>query len=758
MLTFDDLLSYITSSCFDALKDNIKKAKAQNKLLKDLEKYVNHIFVTEFFDSNLRIDYQGFQNYVKNDAIDDIQDYMRELDFKKSDAKRKAIIDKAIKCSSSNRDTESQEMVQKMVSALFMIIEKFYISHVSTGDIIAFKNIISQGTEAVIENSDKNTERIIKAIGKTEQELDFNQEIDKLEKLIIHRKEMIKNQALFPWFYDSLKYREVFPSLFVVPKFKKRSGECNFNELLSYNHRHMAILGDAGAGKSTLLKYLFAFNLMNDAYCYYLNASELKNVNNSIIKLFNQKKFDKEQLIVFIDGVDEAYSDDPQGYRILIDNIKNISCCCFWIACRSDFFYRTLNENTAFTHDGLVIQPWNETQSEFFIKKYSKIVNCTDIPKRIENMVEKSNDFVKFKQNPFQLALLVFLAENSKEENVKGLYSLYESFIKIWINREKDRNTSMDSKEDIFEEFYIAAKQIYSGDKYKISTLTKNNTAVRNLLNIDTEGLLGNQYASTFYHRSLAAYFLARNALVSMIENDTKKLTEIFSFKLKDDVTNFVNDAFEIMPIVEKQQVKCNLQSFYDEIKYRDECLSIKEQIIYYLTRLGMDVSCFLLNEINPRPINLTMRLTLAYGCVLSDVPEVKEFALEYAKSIADNSEDAITNRAWTVIYFGDKIGNPYEYKDNERCPWEKARNARIKRFTKKNPRPKDYRFRLFDIPLFYSFLCDRGWNNLTIEEYEVLNNLQFPIEHFNEKERDFLGQQLSCLLKEYKKKLNATC
>ena len=128
---------------------------------------------------------------------------------------------------------------------------------------------------------------------------------------------------------------------------------------------------------------------------------------------------------------------------------------------------------------------------------------------------------------------------------------------------------------------------------------------------------------------------------------------------------------------------------------------------------------------------------------------------MNYAKSISNGSIDAITNRAWTVIYFGDvNDRDPYKYKDDEKRSWKNARKARIKRFTRKNPRLKDYRFRLFDIPLFYSFLKDRKWNNISMKEYEILRSVDFPKHIFTNDEIAFLKKEKQKLLVNYKKHL----
>ena len=603
----------------------------------------------------------------------------------------------------------------------------------------------------------KNNQRLLRKID-TRLTSDENSKVlneNALKNYISARKEIVINQAIFPWFDKSLKYREVFPELFVFPEFETRRGKCGFNELLTLKNRHLIILGEAGAGKSTLLRFIFAFNKLENIDCFYMTADEIAdNTQSFFIEIQEQKIRPNDDLIIFIDGIDEAYHNDYNGYKQLIAKLKAIKGCYFWLGCRSDYYRRFIGENVIFAHEHLTVQPWDEKQSEHFVSRYSIIVNCRELPERIEKLAVKNDDLKRFRQNPFQLALLTFLVENNETE-INGIYDLYEKFVRQWIDRELKRGSCRDNKTKIIEELQFAAEEIYDGKKYKVTETVENNTAVKDLLIIDNNNIAGADYAASFYHRSLAAFFLARSTIVAMLENETDKLKKLFAYELKDDVTNFIGDVFRTISVEDKYKIKENLAALYETTGDSEEDIHVKEQTIYFITRLGIDASDFLMKLIEPRPVHPIMRLTLAYGCVLSDVPEVKEFALEYAKSIAADSNDAIINRAWTVVYFADIGANPYEYKDDEKCSWSNARGARIKRFTNKNPRPKDYRFRLFDIPLFYSFLKDREWNNISPEEFNILRQIELPKENFNEEELSFLHEQKTMLLSEYKKHLD---
>ncbi len=280
--------------------------------------------------------------------------------------------------------------------------------------------------------------------------------------------------------------------------------------------------------------------------------------------------------------------------------------------------------------------------------------------------------------------------------------------------------------------------------------MAEKNSAIKNILTEFSEpNMYGKIYVHAFYHRSIAAFILAESVVSAMSNKDFSDLTRLFSISFKDDVTNFIIDKLNTLTLQEKNDIKTTMVILYDRIS--GGSTKVQEQCIYYATRLGIDVSDFLCRIIDSKPNDPHIRLSLAYGCVLSDNINVRSFALEYAKSIASGGIDAVTNRAWTVIYFGDIVRDPYTYKDDEQCPWQNARNARLTRFTKKNPRKKDYRFRLFDIPLFLSYLENRNWMDISAEELEILESVDFPNEYFTTEEIDFLCKQKEVLVTNYR-------
>lgn len=733
MFIYDFIITILTTVFLKIQKFITVKIYTKHLLKRELRALKNHQDFSPEANRHLQFDWPTLFKSLEKYLLNDIDIFTRSLDSCVIKQRTATIAKNVLRDNEIHYNNPEVEYIERFIAAFHKRIDGVYIQQNDMKILATARTILA--------NLERNT---VETINDNE-----------FDKIVESRKETILNRTIFPWFRDSLKYYEVFPDLFVTPTLSKRECESSLDDILSnYTNYNIAILGEAGAGKSTLFRYLFT---NSNKYCFfYMHASEIMQSSNPIIQSIFQPNTAidfKKPLIILLDGIDEIYSNNPRGYLSLVNLINNNTVHYFWIASRTDFFEQMQNENTKFTKEEFILQPWNTKQSDSFINTYSRIIKCDDINEKINRIVPDLAMLKQFKQNPFKLAILVFLAGHADNIQVQGMYGLYSTFIQHWIEREINRETSINAPSRITDELLIAARYIYNGQPYKISEFTEENTAVSHLLHISEANMHGEKYAYTFYHKSLAAFLLAENTLSSMLSGDFVSLEINLSCALKDDVTNFVNEAVSFLGISEKEKIFKNLSAYNSQLDH-NASVAIKQQIIYYASRLDIDVSNFLLNELSLNPTNLIMRLALAYSCALSNNPDTRAFALEYAKSIANGSEDAVTNRAWTVVYFGDVISDPYTYKDDEQCQWSKARQARIKRFIRSNPRVKDYRFRLFDVPLFYSFLSDRGWNDLSWNEYNILADLKFPDQYFYPTEQEFLSEELSKLLKEYHHRL----
>ena len=623
----------------------------------------------------------------------------------------------------------------------------------------------------------KATEELAKEIEVIKKRLEYMESAEQNEKKKFNESKQIllnyanaqvdeiKNKLIFPWFNESKSLRDVFPKLFVTPRLIDVQTKNEVSDLSPYVNQNLMILGDAGTGKSTLLNYWFAFEkreFSDNTICLYFGADSTIMSNSAFKRDFKFASKDREQHYLFIiDGLDETFLLRPSKYKELIEKLKTATNCNFWLGCRQDFYDQNLSDKTKISDHDLKVQEWDSGQISHFIKEYSKVTQNLGLSDRIERIKEASRDadgIETMMKNPFQLSVLVFLAEQSDELEINSTYDLYEQFIDLWVDKEINRNTSPDKKDAIYDALYDAATRIYYNNEYIFNDIAENNTAVNGLLQIKPRRRGGKRVARGFYHRSLAAFLIANRAYQAIYEGNTPLLIESSKARSRDDITNFLVDKFASIKTAETYTLKRNIIQIYNEIADNDEYIGAKQQLIYYITRLGIDVSDFIVGVIREDPSDRYMRLSLAYGCVLAENSEMRQYALAYARSIAadPNGDDAITNRGWTAVYFNDvnidelKI-DILDYRDTIKGEWKNSREARIRRFTNKNPRYKDLRFWIFDIPLFHSYLIDRNWDNLSCDEYKIIKGLRFNCNEFDSEEIEFLTEERDKLLTEYK-------
>lgn len=579
----------------------------------------------------------------------------------------------------------------------------------------------------------------------------------------------IKNKVIFPWFYESKPLRDVFPDLYVIPKLLNKQTKEFVSDLSSYVDKNLMILGDAGSGKSTLLNYWFAFekkDVLDGTICLYFSADRTIKEGSDFNDIFDFALIDREQHYLFIiDGVDETFLPNSQDYQDVILKLKTATNCNYWLGCRQDFYIKQNVSNTKISYYDLAIQEWGPDQVNHFIEEYSKVTENPDLWKRIENIKGKSRNpdgIEAMKKNPFQLSVLVFLAEQMDDFEINCTFDLYDQFIGLWVKKEIDRKTSPSNKDIIYDTLYDAAESTYYNHEYILEDIAEENTAVNGLLKITkiTRGN-GNRVADSLYHRSLAAFLIAKRTYQAIYENNTQRFIEATKARSRDDISNFWVEKYASIEDAETYRLIDNLIRIYNDLSRIDDCDGAKQQIIYHITRLKIEATDFIIDVINENPRDLHMRLSLAYGCVLSKNKTIRKYALDYARSIAKdpNGDDAVTNRGWTVVYFNDvdidkKRIDVLKYKDTDKGSWENSRKARIKRFTRKDPRYKDLRFWILDIPLFHSYLIDRNWNDLSDKEYRTLEGLKFSKDIFDDDEIEFMTSERDKMLVTYKCRL----
>lgn len=206
-------------------------------------------------------------------------------------------------------------------------------------------------------------------------------------------------------------------------------------------------------------------------------------------------------------------------------------------------------------------------------------------------------------------------------------------------------------------------------------------------------------------------------------------------------------------PPVNKNKIIGNLISAYkeaeNELSNENEIFYVHNQIVYYLTRMNSKsdaIKSFIVHsyDIETQPI---MKQGIAYGAANIGLLDV---ALDFAKRMDDpNSSENLTNRAWTLIFYGDKPDeDPLEYEDIHNAPWQRSKDARLRRLC--GNKSKDQAFRMFDLCVLHGFYESRGWNELSREDLNIIKDTETDIKGYSSDVIDFLRKKKQDLINNY--------
>lgn len=236
---------------------------------------------------------------------------------------------------------------------------------------------------------------------------------------------------------------------------------------------------------------------------------------------------------------------------------------------------------------------------------------------------------------------------------------------------------------------------------------------------------------------------------------------------MRNDVTDFVRSAISGSNKSEIINIQQNLINVFSQIDNsesfilsekahnliskmdEDDKFTLKNEIIYLVTRIPDPTGVIpqFLEDVNTNNKDPYILLDIAYAATLTGPTYI---ALDYAKTLEPGSESDLINRSWTLAYFGDVQANPHEYRDTEKAPWFKSREARLKRFQKSNY--KALRFRILDFPLLYCYYVDRDWKDVNDTDYKIIANTDIEHNTFSMEEKLFLKQKKEQLLQEFQK------
>ena len=379
--------------------------------------------------------------------------------------------------------------------------------------------------------------------------------------------------------------------------------------------------------------------------------------------------------------------------------------------------------------------------------------------------LQKTNTQVVFDSFVANNSILIFHNIKQGKNATEGLNTapFCTALKDFWMKNERLRETSYLSFDEIREELWSISKNLYYNHSYEIST---DDTAITGLLKYSD--ILEKNVTGEFYHHSLCAFFLA-DSVYNAIRKGDKLIIEALCIPLKNDVTDFVRSAISGSDQPEIKKIQQNLKEAYIQIddleknilskKAKDmiremseeERFVIKNELIYLMTRIPDPTKTIpaFLEDIHAKNRDPYILLDIAYAATLTGPTQI---ALDYAKTLSPDSPNGLINRSWTIAYFGDVQANPHIYKDTEKAPWRKSREARLKRFQSSSF--KALRFRILDFPLLYCFYVDREWRDVNEKDYKIIEKTDIENAVFSDDERLFLKQKKSQLLQGFKNHL----
>ena len=237
-----------------------------------------------------------------------------------------------------------------------------------------------------------------------------------------------------------------------------------------------------------------------------------------------------------------------------------------------------------------------------------------------------------------------------------------------------------------------------------------------------------------------------------------------FSQTFSDEVTNLYKKALEHDNRDVQQHIFDNLFAAYrrtyeahDAVEKEMQRLGIgttpldflelRDELLYFILRLSkVDCEPFIQYAHAHLAGETMLALGLAYG--MAGIRR-HEYTLDFARKLRPGEIEDLTNRSWALCFFGDRDENGFSYRDDQRCPWDKVREVKLRRL--QSCEAKAYRYRLLDLPLLNCFYASRDFKDCTsFADFMVLWNTDISHAQYTQEEMVFLKQQKHQLLTKY--------
>ena len=594
----------------------------------------------------------------------------------------------------------------------------------------------------------------------------------KVKNLLLPREkinEKIWNRPAISSFIDNQSIGFILKDAYIEPTFHLR--KCNKDRTgiqaiyKEFNSSNIVFVGEGGTGKTTAFLRLYSGIEFNNAFVkgkpfHYIFTPDLLSDTNNLCdyrgKLSkNIKRTKKNNGILLLDGLEEAFQNDSKSASALIKQIEK-SGITFWVSCRPSFYNRLEEEILLVFDECVEVKFWKSEDFDTFVEQCLRENDDYSVILQRINKVKKSAKSLLYR--PLFATMILFIAENNDVDEIQNEYELIRLFLEKWMDRESKEKKITFDREASYEHMRKVALDVYLG---RHPQFVKGLYVFRGLLQIPKR----NGRIQQFYHREFLVYFIV-DAMIDAVLNHPDKIILWFSQTFYDDITNMIKPVLSRMKREDSEIIFTNLFSVYKstyeetqsietqfetlDLPKQKSFLKLRDEIIYFILKLKMVNHSEFVEYVNDHEPDTMLILGIAYG--MAAIDPNNPYTLDFAKQLTPGTPEEIRNRGWGMCFFGDVVDDGYEYTDNEGKPWKKIRENRLERLLDDK---KKYVTRPLDISLLYCFYHSRNFCDcISFRDYQIIRNTNISLPAFHEKQRTFLEKRKDILVSHYRNHL----